>query len=100
MAVLRIYSQEHGFTTVEGKVRRMSAPHEFHLVLLVDIDQNQLVCMMQERGMGSPRVGAMAGIGIKQMARQDAETIGILGSGSIARPSLAAACVVRPIKSA
>lgn len=100
MAVLRIYSQEHGFTTVQGKVRRKTAPHEFHLVLLVDIDHNQLVCMMQERAMGSPRVGAMAGIGIKQMARQNSKTIGILGSGSIARPSLAAACVVRPIKSA
>lgn len=98
MAVLRIYSSEHGYKSAYGRTRRSSKPAQFHLVLLVDIDENRLLCMMQERAMGSPRVGAMAGIGVKQMARSDAETIGIIGSGSIARPALAASCSVRPIK--
>jgi ornithine cyclodeaminase/alanine dehydrogenase-like protein (mu-crystallin family) len=46
------------------------------------------------------RVGGGSGIGAKHLARKDASSVGILGSGAIARTCLEALQVVRPIKRA
>ena len=46
------------------------------------------------------RVGGGAGIGAKHLARADATSAGILGSGGMARTYLEAFCAVRPIRSA
>lgn len=46
------------------------------------------------------RVGGGAGIGARALARQNAEVVGILGSGGMARTFLDAFCAVRPIKRA
>jgi len=43
------------------------------------------------------RVGGGAGIGAKHLAREDASTVGMIGSGGMARTFLEAFCVVRPI---
>ena len=44
------------------------------------------------------RVGGGAGLGAKLLARTDATTVGMLGSGGMARSYLEAFCAVRPIK--
>jgi ornithine cyclodeaminase/alanine dehydrogenase-like protein (mu-crystallin family) len=44
------------------------------------------------------RVGAAAGVGTNLLARQDAETLGMLGSGGMAREYLAAFRLIRPIR--
>lgn len=46
------------------------------------------------------RVGAGAAIGAKYLARKDSSTIGMLGSGGMARSYLEALAAVRPIKKA
>ena len=42
---------------------------------------------------------AVSAVGMKYMARQDAETIGIIGTGREARAQLTALCRARPIRS-
>jgi ornithine cyclodeaminase/alanine dehydrogenase-like protein (mu-crystallin family) len=44
------------------------------------------------------RVGATAGIGVKYMAREDSEILGVLGTGYQAETHIAATCKVRPIR--
>ncbi len=44
------------------------------------------------------RVGGGAGIGTKYLARDDAEVVGMYGSGGMARTYLQAFCAVRPIR--
>jgi ornithine cyclodeaminase/alanine dehydrogenase-like protein (mu-crystallin family) len=44
------------------------------------------------------RVGAAAGLGAKALAREDSRTVGMLGSGGMARSYLEAFCHVRPIE--
>ena len=44
------------------------------------------------------RVGACAGLGVKCLARDNASTVGMIGSGGMARSYLSAFCEVRKIK--
>jgi alanine dehydrogenase len=44
------------------------------------------------------RVGAAAGLGAKALSRDDSRTVGMLGSGGMARTYLEAFCHVRPIE--
>lgn len=46
------------------------------------------------------RTGAISGLGMKYMARDDASTIGIIGTGEQGWSHLQAACAVRPIQTA
>ena len=46
------------------------------------------------------RMAASAGLGVKYLARADASTVGILGSGGMARTFLPSFCAVRDIKRA
>ena len=69
------------------------------LVLLFSVDNGEPLAIMPDGVMQRMRVGATNGLGIKYLARKNAQTVGILGSGWQAGSQLMAACAVREIKS-
>jgi ornithine cyclodeaminase/alanine dehydrogenase-like protein (mu-crystallin family) len=67
----------------------------FH-VALYDKKGN-LVSLIHADYLGQMRTGAASGVATKLMARDDAKTLGIFGSGKQAATQLQAVCKVRPI---
>lgn len=68
------------------------------LVLLFSSQTGEPLAIMPDGVMQRIRVGAANGLGIKYLARQDAASVGILGSGWQAGAQLMAVCAVRDIK--
>src|ERR1700761_279241 len=67
------------------------------LVLLFSTENGEPLAIFPDGVMQRMRVGAANGLGIKYLARHDARTVGILGSGWQAGAQLMAACAVREI---
>ncbi len=82
------------------RVKVPAAPGERYvgLVLLFSTDTGEPLAIFPDGVLQHIRVGATNGLGVKFMAREDARTIGILGSGWQAETQLSAACSVRDIK--
>ncbi len=68
------------------------------LVFLFSSEDGAPVCVMQDGYIQHVRVGAAAGIGADLLARRDATTLGLLGSGGMARSYLIAISHVRPLE--
>ena len=69
------------------------------LVLLYDSESGDMIAMIEADRLGQMRTGAASGVATKYMARADAETVGIFGTGWQAESQLMAVCAVRRIKS-
>lgn len=69
------------------------------LVLLYESETGDLLAMMEADRLGQMRTGAASGVATKYMAREDADTVGIYGTGWQAESQLMAVCAVRKIKS-
>jgi len=67
----------------------------FHLL---DANNGDLLAMMQADRLGQQRTGAASGVATKFLARADASTVGIIGTGWQAESQLQAVCVARPIR--
>ncbi len=68
------------------------------LVILYRSGNGEPLAIMNDGHLQHVRVGAAAGIGTRLLAREDASTVGMIGSGGMARTFLEAYCVVRKIK--
>jgi alanine dehydrogenase len=79
------------YTAFKGKVR-------FH-VMLYSTETGELLAMLQADRLGQMRTGAASGVATKYLARQDARSAGIFGTGWQARSQLEAVCAVRHIQS-
>ena len=66
-------------------------------VYLYDTDSTELIALIEANGMGQVRTGAASGVATKYMARADASTVGMIGSGYQASTQLEAVCKVREI---
>ena len=68
------------------------------LIMLYGGEPRQLLAVMQAGSLGQIRTGAASGVATKYMAREDASSVGIIGTGVQARTQLAGVCAVRPIR--
>jgi ornithine cyclodeaminase/alanine dehydrogenase-like protein (mu-crystallin family) len=78
-----------GFKTYGGGV---------NLMLVFSVSNNSLEAIMESRVLSELRTGAAGGLAAKYMAKDDASTIGLIGSGSQSKAQVEAICSVRPIK--
>ncbi len=68
------------------------------LFLLYSTETGELLSIMEADRLGQVRTGAASGVATKYLAREDADTIGIFGTGWQAEAQLEAICAVRRIK--
>ncbi len=85
----------------ERRVKVPSAPNARYvgLVLLFSSETGEPLAIFPDGVVQRMRVGAANGLGVKYLARENAKTVGILGSGWQAGAQLMAACAVRKIES-
>jgi ornithine cyclodeaminase/alanine dehydrogenase-like protein (mu-crystallin family) len=69
----------------------------FH-VALYDGCSGELLSLMHADYLGQVRTGAASGVATKHLARPEAATVGLFGTGKQARTQLIAVCKVRPIR--
>lgn len=74
-------------------------PVKFY-VQLFSTETGEQLAVMEASDMGQIRTGAASGVATKYMARQDASTVGVIGSGYQAQTQLEAVSRVRDIQSA
>lgn len=78
------------YTLVGDKVR-------FH-VHLFDARTGEYLAIIEADRVGQIRTGAASGVATKYLAREDAQTVGIVGTGWQAQSQLEAVCAVRKIR--
>jgi ornithine cyclodeaminase/alanine dehydrogenase-like protein (mu-crystallin family) len=82
------------------KVYGVGAGRPRFLVYLHDTGTGELIALIEASGMGKVRTGAASGVATKYMAREDASTVGMIGSGYQASTQLEAVCKVRGVTGA
>jgi len=68
------------------------------LVQLFSVETGELLAIMPDGFIQQTRVGVTSALGMKVMARQNSETLGLIGSGGQARAHFRFMTAVRPIK--
>lgn len=68
------------------------------LIFLTAIENGEPLALINDGVLQHMRVGGDGGIGVKYMAREDAEVVGMLGSGGMARTHMRAFTSVRKIR--
>jgi len=80
------------YTTTRSKAR-------FHVGLYA-VESGELVALIEADYLGQLRTGAVSGVATEYMARLDAKTVGVFGTGKQARTQLKAMTAVRRIERA
>jgi alanine dehydrogenase len=92
-----IYETEYNGVTTQEKY--CTRPGLFcGLILLTSIENGEPLAFLNDGHLQHMRVGGDGGIGVKYMANEDAEVVGMLGSGGMARTHMQAFTRVRTIK--
>ena len=89
---------DSGVVGVKIYTARFPAGSRF-LTVLHDSETGDLLALLQGGRCSQLRTGALSGVASKYMARQDAATVGIIGSGVQAKTQLEGTCAVRNIRS-
>jgi len=92
-----IYEQEYQGAITQEKY--CVCPGRFcGLILLTSIENGEPLALINDGYLQHMRVGADSGIGAKYMAREDAEVVGMIGSGGMARSHVESFLLARKIK--
>jgi alanine dehydrogenase len=73
-------------------------PINWSVIILYDLANGEPLAFMHETHLSGFRVGATTGLAVKETAREDAEVLGLLGTGNQAFANCRAICAVRPIR--
>ncbi len=84
--------------TVFGSNPSIGLPSHLATILLLDSTTGELQCVMDGRFITEARTAAVSAVSARLLAREDASTLAILGSGVQARSHLAALTRVRPVR--
>jgi alanine dehydrogenase len=102
MAGIRIKSDVLTWPVVHGKRRMIwhaGGPDTYcGLILLFDTENGELLAILNDGYIQHMRVGATYGVACKYLAPPDAQRMGLLGTGGMARTSVEAFARVRPIR--
>lgn len=103
VGAVRINSDLITWPKVGGKLRRKKVPgapggRYVGLVLLFSCETGEPLAIFPDGVMQRIRVGATNGLGVKYLAREDARSVGIIGSGWQAGTQLMAVCAMRKIE--
>src|SRR5215471_12132392 len=103
IGAVRIDSDIVTWPTEGTNMRRVKVPaapngRYVGLVLLFSSENGEPLAILPDGVMQRIRVGATNGLGVKYLAREDATSVGILGSGWHAGAQLMAVCAVREIE--
>jgi ornithine cyclodeaminase/alanine dehydrogenase-like protein (mu-crystallin family) len=85
------------FSSRERTPCRSSGRTQFH-VMLYSAETGALLSLIEASALGQIRTGAASGVATQYMAREDAKTVGLFGTGYQARTQIAAVCAARPIQ--
>jgi ornithine cyclodeaminase/alanine dehydrogenase-like protein (mu-crystallin family) len=92
-----IYEQEYEGARTQEKY--CVEPGKFcGLILLINIQNAEPVALINDGYLQHMRVGADSGIGVKFIAREDAEVVGMIGAGGMARSHIESFRLSRKIK--
>lgn len=81
-------------SNVENKEKGL--PRSILMLILNDKDTGAPLAFMSANILSAYRTGAVPGVGFKYFAKEDADTIAIVGPGVMSKTALAAAMAVRP----
>jgi ornithine cyclodeaminase/alanine dehydrogenase-like protein (mu-crystallin family) len=83
-----------------GQRRSLDNPDAFNwsVITLYDLATGEPLAFMHETHLSGFRVGATTGLAVAEMARDDAQVLGLFGTGNQAFPNCRAICAVRPIR--
>jgi alanine dehydrogenase len=90
------------FTSADASGSRKTAadpaPVNWTIIILYDLETGEPLAFMHETHLSGFRVGATSALAVAEGAREDAEVLGLYGTGSQAFPNCRAICSVRPIR--
>ncbi|WIM66839.1 tyramine oxidase subunit B [Corynebacterium breve] len=76
--------------------RNKDLPRSIHLFILNDTDTGAPLAVMSANTLSAYRTGAVPGVGVKHLAVDNAETVGIIGPGVMSRTIFTSAMSQRP----
>jgi ornithine cyclodeaminase/alanine dehydrogenase-like protein (mu-crystallin family) len=82
----------------DGRKVNVADDVNYTIIVLYDLNTGAPLAFMHETYLSGLRVGATSALAVSLAAREDAQVLGLFGTGMQAGPNCKAICAVRPIK--